>query len=354
MPYMTSARVREAELLRFASEVFIAVGTPPEHAAVVADNLVQGELHGLASHGVSRLLEVYAERLAGGGINLHPDIQVVRRDRGCALVDGDDGPGAVVGRRAMELAIELAHEHGSGWVAVRNSSHYGAAFLFARLAFAHDMIGFSTTNTVPQVAPTGGRDKLLGTNPLCIAVPGGQRGPIILDMATSQTARGKVQVAAIDGKPIPLGWGVDKDDRPTTDAAKVWRLLPLGGYKGYGLALMLEILSAVLSGAMVGNQVGNMFDAPAAHQGIGHFFGALDLSAFGDPAAFRERMDALVDYVKSSALEAGAEEILVPGEPEARAAATNRREGIPLSEDVQAIMLRVAQRYGVRPLETIA
>ncbi len=349
---MTSVRVSEAELLRFASEVFVAVGTPPEHAATVADNLVQGELHGLASHGVSRLLEVYAERLAGGGINPRPQIQVVRRDRGCALVDGDNGPGAVVGVAAMELAVELAREHGSGWVAVRNSSHYGAAFLFARMAFAHDMIGFSTTNTVPQVAPTGGRDKLLGTNPLCIAVPGGQRGPIILDMATSQTARGKVQVAITDGKTIPLGWGVDKDDQPTTDPAQVWRLLPLGGYKGYGLALMLEILSAVLSGALVGNQVGNMFNAPATHQGIGHLFGALDLGGFGDPAAFRQRMDALIDYIKASELEEGAEEILVPGEPEARAAEANRRAGIPLSEDVYAIMGRVAARYGVRPPDT--
>jgi ureidoglycolate dehydrogenase (NAD+) len=347
---MTPLRVHEDELLRFAREVLMAAGAPPEHAAVVADNLVQGELHGLASHGVSRLLEVYAERLEGGGINPRPQVRVVRRDRGCALVDGDNGPGAVVGTVAMELAIELAREQGSGWVAVRNSSHYGAAFLFARMAFAHDMIGFATTNTVPQVAPSGGRDKLLGTNPLCIAVPGGKRGPVILDMATSQTARGKVQVAITDGKPIPLGWGVDRDDQPTTDPAQVWRLLPLGGYKGYGLALMLEILSAVLPGAMVGNQVGNMFNAPGEPQGIGHFFGAWDLAAFGDPAGFRERMDTLVDYVKASALEEGAEEILVPGEPEARAAAANRRAGIPLSEDVHAIMERVARRYNVSPL----
>ncbi len=348
---MTTIRVPEGELLRFAEQVLMAAGTPPENAAIIADNLVQGELHGLASHGVSRLLEVYAERLAGGGINSQPHIQVVRRDRGCAVLDGDNGPGAVVGTAAMELAIELAHEHGSGWVAVRNSSHFGAAFLFARMAMAHDMIGFATTNTVPQVAPTGGRDKLLGTNPLCIAVPGGQRGPIILDMATSQTARGKVQMAITDGKAIPLGWGVDQDDHPTTDPNQVWRLLPLGGYKGYGLALMLEILSALLSGARVGNQVGNMFHAPAAHQGLGHLFGALDLAAFDEPAAFRERMDALIDYVKSSTLEEGAHEILVPGEPEARAAETNRREGIPLSEDVIAIMQRLAERYGVQPLE---
>lgn len=350
---MTPVRVCEAELLRFATEVFAAVGVPTPQAAVVADNLVQGELHGMASHGVSRLLEVYAERFAGGGVNPLPQIQVVHRDRGCAVVDGDNGPGAVVGKAAMTLAIELAREHGSGWVGVRNSNHYGAAFIFARMAIAHDMIGITSTNTVPQMAPIGGRDKLLGTNPLCFAIPGGQLGPVVLDMATSQTARGKVQVAAVDGKPIPLGWGVDKDDQPTTDPSKVWRLLPLGGAKGYGLALVLEILSAVLSGALIGNRVGEMFNSPSRPQGLGHIFGAWDLSAFGDPAAFRQRMDDLLAYIKASEREAGVQEILAPGEPEARAAAENLRNGIPLSEDVRAIMERLAQRYGVRPLRPV-
>ncbi len=350
---MSVVRVAEGELLRFSSQIFEAVGVPAEHARTVADNLVQGELHGLASHGVSRLLEVYAERFVGGGINPRPEVSVVQQDRGCALVDGDDGPGAVVGTTAMSLAVELAREHGSGWVAVRNSSHYGAAFLYARMAMAEGMIGFSSTNTVVQQAPYGGRTKLLGTNPLCIGVPGGVHGPIILDMATSQTARGKIQVAAIDGKAIPLGWAVDKEDRPTTDPTQAWRLLPLGGYKGYGLALMMEILSAVIAGAMVGTQVGEMFNHPDTQQNIGHFFGALDLSGFGALDAFRERMDALVEYIKACEVEPGSSEVLLPGEPEARAAAINRREGIPLSEDVFAIMERLSAQYGVPGLATL-
>ena len=348
---MTTGRVFEAELLRFTQEVFVAAGVPAEHAATVAENLVQGEVHGMGSHGVSRLLEVYAERFEGGGVNPNPQIEVVQRDRGCALIDGDNGPGAVVGRAAMELAIELAREYGSGWVGVRNSNHYGAAFLFARMAMAHDMIGFCTTNTVPQMAPLGGRDRLLGTNPLCVAVPGGERGPIILDMATTQTARGKVQVAALENKPIPLGWGVDKDDQPTTDPNQVARLLPLGGAKGYGLAVVLEILSAVLSGAMVGNQVGLMFNAPNTSQSLGHFVGAMDLSAFGDVSAFYQRMDDLIAYLKASDRESHVQEILVPGEPEARAAEANRRQGIPFSEDILRVMRRVAERYDVTPLE---
>jgi len=350
---MSNVRVSEQELLRFSSQIFQAVGVPEENALLVADNLVQGELHGLASHGVSRLLSVYAERFAGGGINPHPQVTVVRRDRGCALLDGDNGPGAVVGTRAMALAIELAREHGSGWVAVRNSSHYGAAFLYAREAVAQGMIGFASTNTVVQMAPFGGREKMLGTNPLCIAVPGGARGPIILDMATSQTARGKIQVAAIDGKPIPLGWAVDRNDQPTTDPNQAWRLLPLGGYKGYGLALMMEILSAVIPGARVGRQVGEMFNHPDTHQGLGHIFGVLDVSAFGPLEDFRRRMDDLTAYIKSCELEPGSAEVLLPGEPEARAAEANRRDGIPLSEDVFAIMGDLGRQYGVAPLATL-
>ncbi len=349
---MSMVRVTENELLRFASGIFQAVGVPEDHARTVADNLVQGELHGLASHGVSRLLEVYAERFVGGGINPRPSVEVVRQDRGCALIDGDNGPGAVVGTAGMKLAIDLAREHGSGWVAVRNSSHYGAAFLYARMAMAEGMIGFSSTNTVVQQAPYGGRTKLLGTNPLCIGVPGGTLGPIILDMATSQTARGKIQVAAIDGKEIPLGWAVDRQDRPTTDPTQAWRLLPLGGYKGYGLALMMEILSAVISGAAVGNRVGEMFNHPDTHQQIGHIFGALDLSGFGSLQAFRDRIDALIAYIRACEPEEGAE-VLLPGEPEARAAAANRRDGIPLSEDVFAIMERLSAQYGVPGLVTL-
>ncbi|MGI6368592.1 MAG: Ldh family oxidoreductase [Anaerolineae bacterium] len=348
---MSGVRVSEQELLRFASAVLEAVDVPSDVAHTVADNLVQGELHGLASHGVSRLLEVYAERFAGGGINPRPNIQVVHRDRGAALIDGDSGPGAVAGTRAMSLAIELARGHGSGWVAVRNSSHFGAAFLYARMAMAQGMIGFATTNAVVQVAPYGGRTKMLGTNPLCVGVPGGKHGPVLLDMATSQAARGKVQVAAINGESIPLGWAVDRNDQPTTDPNNAWRLLPLGGYKGYGLALLMEILSAVVSGAMVGTGVGQMFNHPSTRQGIGHMLGALDVSAFGSLQGFQDRMDDLIEYIKSGELEEGGE-ILLPGEPEARAAAANRQEGIPLSADVYAIMERLAAQYRVAPLQT--
>jgi len=347
-------RVTEQELLRFTQQAFEAIGVSTRNAAIIADNLVQGEIHGLPSHGVSRLLPAYLRRLRAGGTNLNPDIRVVRRQKGCAIVDGDEGPGAVVGDYAMHLAMDLAREHGSGWVAVRNSSHFGAAFLFARQALSEGMIGFAATNSVVQMAPYGGREKVLGTNPLCVAVPGGERGDIILDMATSAVARGKIQMAALEGKEIPLGWVVDENDQPTTDPNRAARLLPLGGYKGYGLALVVEILTAVLSGARFSVDVGSLFQHPEGHQSIGHFFGAIDIRCFLSLDEFKQRMDALIQLMKSVPLAPDATEILVPGEPEARKAKAHRRDGIPLSEAVLAILEGLASELGIRPLTLIA
>ncbi len=347
---MPDVRVDEHTLQHFASDIFEAVGVGPENAGIVAENLVQGELHGLGSHGVSRLLVVYAQRFREGGTNPNPDIKTLRRDRGIAVLDGDAGPGSVVGNRAMRLAIDLAREHGSGWVAVRNSSHFGAAFIFARQALSEDMIGFTTTNSVAQIAPYRGREKALGTNPLCVAVPGGRRGNLILDMATSVVARGKIQLAAIENKTIPLGWAVDEDDQPTTDPNAADRLLPIGGYKGYGLGLMVEVFSALLADAALSPQVGSLFNDLGQPQHIGHFFGALDLAAFTEVDSFRKRVDSLIASIKAGDPAADGKEILVPGEPEARAAKENREKGIPLSPEVLAEFDKLADELGVDPL----
>lgn len=346
-----NTRIEEDALRRFACELFQAAGVGSENAAIVADNLVQGELHGLGSHGVSRLLPIYARRFRQGGTNPDPDVRILRQDRGSAVLDGDAGPGSVVGNRAMQMAIELAREHGSGWVAVRNSSHFGAAFIFAQQAPAEDMIGFTTTNAVAQVAPYGGRKKALGTNPLCIAVPGGERGDLILDMATSVVARGKIQLAALEGKSIPGDWGVDEDDQPTTDPNRVGRQLPIGGYKGYGLGLMVEVFSALLADAARSPQVGSLFSDLDRPQKIGHFFGALDIAGFVAPDLFRRRVDALIASMKEVPLVPGSEQILVPGEREARAAAENRERGIPLAPEVLAEFEKLADEFDVAPLE---
>jgi len=347
--------VQEAELTRLTRQVFEACGMLPKEAAVVADNLVQGELHGLSSHGVSRLLPVYARRLQHGGINPRPALRVVSRRGTTGVVDGDGGPGAVVGQFAMDLALEMARDHGSGWVAARNSSHFGAAFLFARRALPLGMLGFATTAAIPMVLPYGGRKPALGTNPLCVAVPGGRRGNIILDMATSVVARGKVQVAVLEHKDIPLGWAVDRDGNPTTSAVEGAKgyLLPLGTYKGYGLATIVEVFSSVLSGAAIASQIGEMFTNFDTPQRMGHFFGALDVNGFMPLSEFQERVDALITYLKSVPLAEGVEEILVPGEPEARKAAQYRATGIPLAEDVVSATQQLAAELGVEPLTVI-
>jgi len=350
-------RIAEDEVYRLADQVFQAVGVPEEHADVVARNLTLGELHGLGSHGVSRLLPIYVERFERGGFNAHPDMRIVRSNKGAALVDGDHGPGAVVGMHAMRQAIDLAKEHGSGWVGTLRSNHFGAAFVFAREAMAQGMIGFTTTTAVPQQAAYGGTRKVLGTNPLCIAVPGGERGNVILDMATSVVARGKVQLAALEGHDIPEGWSVDKEGKPTTDAQRAARpdarMLSLGGYKGYGLAMMVEILSAVLTGSAVGHEIGSLFSDTDQPQQMGHFFGAIEIEAFMPLEQFQARMDALVSDMKAGPLEPGAKEILVPGEREARCAEAYRRDGIPIAEDVVTLLNQLAEQHGVRPMKTM-
>ena len=348
-------RVQESELDRFTRQVFEACGMSAENAAILADNLVQGELHGLGSHGVSRLLPTYAKRLQHAGMNPRPTTRVLSRRGTTAVVDGDDGPGALVGQFAMDIVLEMAHQYGSGWVAARNSSHFGAAFLFARRALPLGMIGFASTAAIPMVLPYGGQEPALGTNPLCVAVPGGERGDIILDMATSVVARGKVQLAVLEHKGIPLGWAVDQHGNPTTSAVEAAKgyLLPLGTYKGYGLATIVEVLSSVLSGAAIASQIGVMFTDMSTPQRMGHFFGALDVAGFMPIEEFRERVDALIEYVKATPLADGVEEILVPGEPEARKAALNRASGIPLAEDVVSAIQQVAAELCVEPLAVI-
>lgn len=345
-------RVDQGELERFTQQVFAACDLKDKHARMLADNLVQGELHGLGSHGVSRLMPVYVQRLQAGGMNPAPEIRVLRRNHTLALVDGDAGPGAVVGNHAMRMALDMCSEHGSGFVGVRNSSHFGAAFLYARQALDRGMIGFASTAAVPMVLPYGGRKPALGTNPICVAVPGGDRGNIILDMATSVVARGKVQVAVLEGKDIPEGWAVDPEGNPTTSAQEATRgyMLPLGGYKGTGLAIIAEVFSSVLTGAAITTGIGGLFVDHDKPQQMGHFFGALDIEGFAPIDAFRARIDDLIRSIKATPLADGVDVILMPGEPEARKAAENRSRGIPLAENVVTALNEVAESLNMAPL----
>jgi LDH2 family malate/lactate/ureidoglycolate dehydrogenase len=297
----------------------------------VARALVLADLRGVDSHGVLRV-GVYVERLKRGLINPAPKVRVLRETPGAALLDGDNGMGPVVATAAMRLALEKARATGTGTVAVRRGNHYGMAAAYPLMALEENCIGLTVTNGPALVAPWGGTRRFFGTNPLAIAVPAGRERPVVLDMATTVVARGKIIKAAKEQQPIPAGWALDVAGRPTTDAAAALAgtPVPLGGYKGSGLMLVIEVLSGVLAGAAVGPAVGELYDNPRRPQDVGHLFAALRLEAFGDPEAFKARMDAMIQEVRSGPAAPGTERIYLPGEIEFETEARHRREGVPI------------------------
>ena len=333
-----SARVDHGKLYRFVTLVFQKLGVSEQDAKIAAQVLVMADLRGVDSHGVMRLnLHTwYVKGLRDGEINPRPKIEVVSEAPSVALVDGDGGLGMVVGHRAMEVAIKKAAEVGVGLVGVRNSRHFGMAACYAMLALPHDMIGISMTNASRQVVPTFGSEARYGTNPLCLAAPCGAELPFVLDMATTTAAAGKLEVAARLGGMIPLGWALDEKQRPTRDpraAQKARRLLPLGGtreggsHKGYGLGIMVEILSGILTGTIAA--LGSRESAAR-----GHFFGAINIGSFRPVDDFKRYMDTLLRELKSTPPMEGEERVFFAGEIEHETAEERTAKGIPLHRSV--------------------
>jgi LDH2 family malate/lactate/ureidoglycolate dehydrogenase len=321
-------------LHRFCCRALEATGVPAEAAAIVADSLTQGDARGLASHGVVRLLPAYIARLQAGSSRPRPDIQIVNRRGGTALLDGGGGLGQVAGYRAMELALQLARENGVGVVGVRNSSHFGTGAFFLEQAVQVGMIGLVMTNAPSNMPPHGGRKPYFGTNPLGVGLPCGSEQSIILDMSTSVVAQGKIIMAQLNGQTeIPEGWAIDKEGYPTRspDAALQGAVLPMAGYKGSGMALVIEALCGVLTGAAFGPHIVRLYDQGPAVQNLGHFFGALDVELFMPLAEFKARMDGFVQEVRSQPRQPGVDRIFLPGELEAEHMAESHRLGIPLS-----------------------
>ena len=297
-------------------------------------------------------------------MNTTPTPRVVHETPTTATVDGDGGLGLVVAPYAMEIAMEKARQYGSGWVAIRNSNHFGIAGYHALKAVAQDMIGYAVTNASPLVAPTFSTERLLGTNPICYAFPAGQYPPVVVDMATSAAANGKLEVASRAGKSIPEGWVLRADGRTTTDATAVKNggaLLPLGSdrehgsHKGFGLSATVDILSGVLSGANYGPWVPPFvaYLQPVADQpgqGIGHFVGAMRVDGFRPVAEFKANMDQWIARFKSAKRVDEQQPVIIPGEPEYEATRTNRASGIPLVEAVWTDLQQLAAKLGVPPL----
>jgi LDH2 family malate/lactate/ureidoglycolate dehydrogenase len=339
------------------------MGVAGQDARITADVLVQANLRGIDSHGVARLAR-YVNGLRDGVMVARPEEKTVVETPTTITLDAGAGLGQPVSYRAMSMVIDKAREYGCGFAAVRNSNHYGIAGYYAMMALQEDMIGVSMTNAAVLVVPTFGRDAMYGTNPIALAVPAGEERPFVMDMATSTVPRGKLEVYHRQEKPLPLGWATDERGLPTGDAGHVLDnflkragggLLPLGGageefsgYKGYGLGMMVEILSAVLPGAAFLTSVYPK-DAEGRPQpaDIGHFFGAWRIDAFRPAGAFKDTMDDLIRELKTGDLAEGAERIFVHGEKEFEEADRRAAHGVPLGPKVEASLKQVAADLGV-------
>ena len=335
----------------FAAGVLAACGVPEGDAATAAGLLVEADLRGVHSHGVLGLL-VYVRRLRAGGIAPRASVTVAA-DRGAALLlDGGNGLGQVVGAAAMGRAIARARETGAALVGVRNSNHLGMNGAYAMMALPHDMIGFVTNaGSGNLLAPWGGVDRLLGTNPIALAVPAGEEPPPVLDMAMSQVSKGKITLAAARSEvTIPAGWALNRRGEPTTDTREAMEglLVPIGGYKGAGLSFMTGLLAGVWVGGLFGHEARELFGPPEIPQRTGHLMAAARVDAFMETAEFKRRVDAAIREMRGSARAAGVEAILAPGERGHRLAAQRRAEGIPLDAEVCRKLQAVADEAGLR------
>jgi len=337
------------DLTAYCVAMLVKLGVPSDEALLITDQLVEADLSGVHSHGVVRF-PIYIRRLEVGIFNARPHITIVRQTRTTAVMDGDNGMGQLVCRRAMELAIAKGAEGDPAWVAVRNSNHNGAEGYFAQMALAHDMIGFCfTVGGINHVAPWGGAEAMLGNNPFAVAFPAGEELPVILDMACSPAARGKVNVAAARGEPIPEGWCTDSEGRPTTDPYEALKgfVLPIAGAKGYALTTTIGMLSTMLSGGAFGRDVTHLYDDFERPQNIGHLVGVLPIAAFVEVDEFKHRMDKGIRDIKGVRRRPDVAEIFLPGEREQRLLIERRKSGIPLAGGTINELQAVGAEYGV-------
>ena len=342
--------IKPEDLIRFTQAVYESEGVPQEDAYLAADTLVQSELWGHSSHGLLRLSWYYA-RLRSGAMKAKTNTTLLVDSKAIAVMDGGDGVGQVVAKRAIEESIQRAKQHSVSVVSVRNSNHYGTCMYFTRMGAKNGCITILMSNAGPNMAPWGGRKKKIGTNPWSIAVPAGKHGAVVMDMANSGVARGKIYLAQKRRQPIPNDWAIDKEGRPTTDpqAAIEGFILPMAGHKGYVMGVMVDILSGVLSGSSFLDQVHGPYD-PVNRRGAGHFVVSLDVAAFQPLAEFESRIDEYIHSLKDVPLAEGHKQVYFPGEMEAQADAQNRRLGLLLPEDTMQSLRQVAIESGQEKL----
>ncbi len=360
---MADVFVDDERLAKFCTEVFVKLGVSRKDAQITSDVLVASDLRGIPSHGVARLMR-YVKGIRDGIILPKVKPKIVKETSTTATVDARHGLGQPAGYFGMNLAIKKAKRSGVGFVAVRNSNHYGIAGYYSMMALKSNLIGISMTNSAPLAVPTFGRDMMIGTNPLSLVAPAGKERPYVLDMATTVVPRGKLEVLNRLGKPLPLGWAVDEQGVPTTDAARVLDnmakasgggVLPLGGtgeelrgYKGYGLSLLVDILSGVLSGADYGPWVKTTKkDGTKGFINVGHFFGAIRIENFIPLRRFKATMDEMMQGLKNSKKAKGATRIFIHGEKEFEKYDEYKRKGVPLQEKVVADLKNLSHELSV-------
>jgi LDH2 family malate/lactate/ureidoglycolate dehydrogenase len=347
-------------LYDFALGIFRHMGLNESEAISATRVLLSADLRGIDSHGIARL-SGYVRLWEVNRVNSTPQFRIVHESPSTAVVDGDRGLGLVVAPKAMEIAISKAKTCGTGWVAVKNSNHFGIAGYHAMMALPHDMIGMAMTNASPLVAPTFSVERLLGTNPICVAIPAGSQPPFVADFATTTAANGKLEILQRKNKEAPLGWIQKKDGSPSTNAHELkdgGALIPLGSdrehgsHKGFCLGAWVDIFSAVLSGANYGPWVPPFvsFLAPPADpvgEGIGHFFGAMRVDAFRPATEFKEHMDNWIKRFREAKTIEGQPAVVIPGDPEREAEAERLKEGIPLNEKVVDDLRLLAEKFKV-------
>jgi L-2-hydroxycarboxylate dehydrogenase (NAD+) len=346
------ASVKVERLQAFIAEALRRVALPAADADKVAALMAQADLQGSDGHGVIRLAP-YIKRIRSGGMNTQPQIRVVHEKPAMAVLDGDNGMGHLVVSRAVELAIEKAGACGVAWVGVRSSNHAGPASLYARMPIAHDMIGlYFAVGNANHLPPWGGVEMLLSTNPIAAGIPTDKEPPVVLDMATTVAAYGKVKVKAKAGEMMPVGWMIDRLGQPLLDPKRADEgfLLPIGGHKGYGLALIVGLLAGTLQGAAMGREVVDFNKDFVTKTNTGQAILVIDLRAFGDPAEFKARVDAIVRDLRNGERMPGVDRIWLPGEQSHLKRERYRVEGIPLSAGVVADLATLAAELGIAPL----
>lgn len=336
----------------FAVRLLMAHGIPAADAQAIAHCLVLADLRGVDTHGI-QYLPHYLGRVDKGLINPRPELKLEQKTPVAAGLDGQNGFGFVVGMRAMDAAIEMARTFGIGIVAARRSTHFGMAASYVLRAVEQGFVAQVYSNASPAMPPWGGRKAMLGTSPFACGAPGGKLDPYILDLSFAVAARGKIRKAGRRGEKIPLGWALDTDGRPTTDpaAADTGVVLPIGGYKGSGLAMLMDLFGGVIAGAGHAGGVGNQFSNYDRPQDVGHFFLAMKPDLFVSLDDYRARMDRLVTNVRNAPRAEGFDEILMPGEREFRLERKHRRSGIPIGPVELGRLDLAARKAGVSPLE---